>query len=103
MNIYSILALIIRIILAGVLFQTGKKALKSQTRNVKTLVTLIAAGTILVGFYTYLTSLLLLFYFGCIAWNRFPNGRKITKWIILILLVVVLFIKGPGQFALTHY
>lgn len=99
MDIYSAIALIVRVILGLALFKEGKRALKPHTRNASTIFMLVATLAIALGFYVYFVTLLLLFYLGIRLWQHW-RGFAITSDTMAFFLTLLLFLKGPGEFSI---
>lgn len=86
MEIYAIAALFIRLFLVIVLFQKGK-ANKIE---------FVIAASLLLGFYVYLFTLILLIKLGLKMWSDRVKGLRLNKDLLIFVLTWVIFLKGPG-------
>ena len=101
--VYSLLALIIRLFLAFQFWTKGQGALKSQSRTVENTVMLVSAVSLVLGFFVYLMTLILLIYLGMQIWSNRKNASgpwRFGKTELLFVLTLILFLKGSGQFSL---
>lgn len=97
---YSIISLIIRIVLSLFLWQKGKFALSSRSRNRENVVELVSAAGILLGMWFGLFTLILLIQLGIGLWQDRKRGLRLSRELFLFLLTLLIFLKGPGQFSL---
>lgn len=89
---YSIIALIIRILLVLFLWRRGKLR--------ENLVELVCAAGILLGIWFGLFTLVLLIQLGILLWQDRRRGLRLSKELLLFLLTLLIFLKGPGEFSL---
>lgn len=96
---YTIIALIIRLFLAFQLWPEGKLALKPHTRSSSSVFLFVATAAIVLGFYVYFVTLVLLFYLGVRMWKNW-RGFKLNRDTVAFLLALLLFFQGPGAISL---
>jgi len=102
-NVYAIVGLVIRVILAAMLWKTGREALRSQTRTLGNALELAAAASVFLGFYMYLFTLIILIRVGIRMWDKRKRGSaswRIGSDTILFLLTLLLFLNGSGAISL---
>lgn len=100
---YAIIALAIRLVLAALLFQKGQLALSSRTRNFTNTVELGNVASLLLGFYVYPFTMVLLILLGVRIWQKRKRGSaswRIGRDLIILIFALIIFLKGPGQFSL---
>lgn len=86
MEVYAIAALFIRLFLVIALFQKGK-ANKIE---------LVIAVSLLLGFYVYLFTLILLVKLSLKMWSDREKGLRLNKDLLIFVLTWAIFLKGPG-------
>ena len=97
MDIYSIIALVIRILLAMFLWRTARFALRGSTRDWGNVIELASALGILLGFFIYPFTTIILIRLGLRIWKR---RRWIGPDTIPFLLTLFLFLNGSGAISL---
>ena len=100
MEVYAIAAIIIRLILVFSLFQTGRLALASRTRTIDNVIDFLSAIGLLLGFWFGLFTLLILIKFGLRIWQHRQRGIRLNRALILFILTLIIFLKGPGVISL---
>lgn len=100
MDVYSIVALLIRLFLAFQFWREGRLALKPQIRSVGNVILFVSATSVLSGFYVYAVILVTLIYLGLRMWVNYKNGVRLRRDPLLFLLTLIIFLKGPGTISL---
>ncbi|MDP3697501.1 MAG: hypothetical protein Q8R55_05810 [Candidatus Taylorbacteria bacterium] len=101
--VYAIIALILRLFLAFMLFQTGQRALKGSSRTFTNSVELANAASLLLGLFVYPFTTVLLIMLALRLWKKWQRGSaswRIGIDPILFILLLLLFLKGPGAISL---
>src|SRR3989344_548723 len=99
-NVYAIVGLVIRVILAAMLWKTGREALRSQTRTLGNALELAAAASVFLGFFIYPFTTVLLIRIGMQMWDKRKRGVRFGSDTILFLLTLLLFLNGSGAISL---
>lgn len=101
MDFYTLVAIAIRIILVGMLWKTGRFALAGRTRTAGNTIELANAASLLLGFFVYPFTLVLLIHLGVRIW---ANWKSSSQWqrrdLVLLFLTLIIFLKGPGALSL---
>ena len=100
--VYSVILFIIRLVLAFVLWKTGRLALSARTRNFVNSVALANAVSLILGLFVYPFTTVLLIVLGVRIWEHRKRKLKFGKDVLLFLLVLFVFLKGPGIISLDH-
>lgn len=100
MVIYAIIALVLRLALVFQLWKEGRLALSARTRTITNAIFFANAASLLVGLFVYPFTTALLVVLGIRLWKRYKRGEKLTEAIILFILTLIIFLKGPGEFSI---
>lgn len=96
-DIYAVAGLIVRVILALMLWKTGKEAFSSRTRTLGNSIELTCAIGIFLGFFIYPFTTIILIRLGIRIWK---HRRWVGPDTIPFLLTLFLFLNGSGAISI---
>lgn len=100
MDFYSIFIVFVRLFLVLQFWPMAAPALKSQTRDMGSIVFLANAVSLLLGFFVYPFTTVLLVLLGIRIWQKRKRGVRFGRDLFLFFLTMLIFVKGPGVISL---